>query len=62
MWNLKFLEIQNIFQNFQFSKVLYHMQMGCNVHDIQNKVGVYNTKNKNLKYFGMIQNYEKFSR
>ncbi len=39
--------------------------MGCNVHDIQNKVVVYDTKNKNLKqvtYFGMIQNYDKFSK
>ncbi len=39
--------------------------MGCNVHDIQNKVVVYNTSNKNLKqlaYFNMIQNDDKFSR
>jgi hypothetical protein len=35
------------------------------VHDIQKKVVVYNIINKNLKevaYFGMIQNYDKFSR
>jgi len=39
--------------------------MGCNVHDIQNKVVVYDIRNKKLKklaYFGMIQNYDKFSR
>ncbi len=39
--------------------------MGCNVHDIQNKVVVYDIRNKNLKqlaYFGTIQNYDKFSR
>ncbi len=32
------------------------MQMGCNVHDIQNKVVVYDIRKKNLKYlayFGM---------
>jgi hypothetical protein len=36
--------------------------MGCNVHDIQNKVVVYDMRKKNLKqlsYFGMIQNYDK---
>ncbi len=35
------------------------------MHDIQKKVVVYNIINKNLKevaYFGMIQNYDKFSR
>jgi hypothetical protein len=39
--------------------------MGCNVHDIQNKVVGYVKRNKNLKYlkyFGMIQNYDRFSR
>jgi hypothetical protein len=39
--------------------------MGCNVHDMENKVVVYDIKNKNLKYltyFGMIQNYDKISR
>jgi hypothetical protein len=39
--------------------------MGCNVHDIQNKVIVYDIRNKKLKklaYFGMIQNYDKFSK
>jgi hypothetical protein len=33
------------------------------VHDIQNKVVIYDIRKKNLKqliYFGMIQNYEKF--
>jgi hypothetical protein len=37
--------------------------MGCNVHDILNKVVVYDTRKKNLKYlayFGMIQNYDNF--
>jgi len=35
------------------------------VHDIPNKVVVYDIKNKDLKlltYFGMIQNYHKVSR
>jgi hypothetical protein len=39
--------------------------MGGNVHDIPNKVVVYDIKKKALKlltYFGMIQNYDKFSR
>jgi hypothetical protein len=49
MWNLKFLEIKNISENLKFSKVLYHMWMGCDVHDIQNKVVDYDTINKNLK-------------
>jgi hypothetical protein len=39
--------------------------MGCNVHDIEKKVVVYNKENKNMKYLtysGMIQNYDKISR
>jgi hypothetical protein len=39
--------------------------MWCNVHDIKNKVVVYDIKNKNLKqlaYFGVIQNYDRISR
>ncbi len=35
------------------------------MHDIPNKVVVYDIKNKDLKlltYFGMIQNYDKFSK
>jgi hypothetical protein len=34
--------------------------MGCNVHVIQKKIVVYNTRNKNLKwlaYFCMTQNF-----
>jgi hypothetical protein len=37
--------------------------MGCNVHDMENKVVVYDIRNKNLKdltYLGMIQNMIKF--
>jgi hypothetical protein len=37
--------------------------MGCNVHDIKNKVVVFNIIDKKLKkltYFGTIQNYDKF--
>jgi hypothetical protein len=39
--------------------------MGCDVHKIQNKVVVYmipQKKPKKLAYFGMIQNYDKFSK
>ncbi len=39
--------------------------MGCNVHDIQKKVIVYDIKTKGLHkltYLGMIQNYDKFSK
>ncbi len=39
--------------------------MRCNVHDIQKKVVFYDKRNKKVKqlaYFGMIQNYDKFSR
>ncbi len=68
--NLQYIDffnfkIQSIFQFLKISRVLYHMKIGCNVHDIKNKVVVYDTKKKNLKqlaYFGMIQNYDKFSR
>jgi hypothetical protein len=50
IWNLKFKKlIQNIFQIFKLSKVFYHMQMGHNVHGIQNKVVVYDSRNKNPK-------------
>ncbi len=41
------------------------MEMGCTMHDIQNKVVVYDTRNKNLNYlayFGIIQNYNKISK
>ncbi len=37
--------------------------MGSNVHDIQNKILVYDARKKNLNqlaYFGMVQNYDKF--
>jgi hypothetical protein len=39
--------------------------MGCNVHEIQKEVLFYDIREKKLKqliYFGMIQNYDKFSR
>jgi hypothetical protein len=39
--------------------------MGCNVHDMEIKVVVYDIRDRNLKlltYFGMIQNYDKISR
>jgi len=39
--------------------------MGWNMHDIQKKVLIYDIKEKNLKqlaYFRMIQNYDKFSK
>jgi len=33
-----------MFQNLKFSKIIYHVQMMCNVHSIHNKVIIYNTK------------------
>jgi hypothetical protein len=41
--------IQSIFQLLKLSKVLYHMQLGCNMHDMQNKVVVYDSRSKNPK-------------
>jgi hypothetical protein len=32
-------------KSWNFKKKNYHMQMGCNVHDIWNKVVAYNTRN-----------------
>jgi hypothetical protein len=34
----EFLDFQSIVQNLKISKVLCHMQMGCNVHDIKQSV------------------------
>jgi patatin-like phospholipase/acyl hydrolase len=50
--------------NFKFSKNIYHMYMGYNVHDVLNKVVVLNIKLnfKKLTFFGMISNYHHFSR
>lgn len=34
-WNFKTMKIQNMFQNFNFSRVLYHiLYVQCNVHDV----------------------------
>jgi hypothetical protein len=50
MWKLKSLKIQRTFQNFKTSKVLYHIWMGYNVHDVWRRIVVYYTrKHKNLK-------------
>ncbi len=46
-----------MFQKNLISNFFYHMEMGCNVYDIQNEVVIYDIKNKKLKqftYFGMI--------
>jgi len=53
---LIFLKTQKKILNFKFSRIFYH---------IQNKVIVYDIRDKNLKqlaYFDMIQNYDKFSK
>ncbi len=34
----EFLDFQSMIQNLKISKVLCHMQMGCNVHDIKQSV------------------------
>jgi hypothetical protein len=65
IWNLKFLKlIQSIFQILKLSKVLNHMQIGRNVHDIQNKVAVYDSRNKKSKVVSIFwydSKYDKFS-
>jgi hypothetical protein len=43
IWNFETLKIQNMFQIFKFSKMFYHIYMGYNVHDVLNKILVYNT-------------------
>jgi hypothetical protein len=48
--DFKTLKIQNMFQIFKFSKVFYQIYMGSyNVHDVLNKVIIYNTWNWTLK-------------
>jgi hypothetical protein len=52
--NWKNMEFKKNFNSKYFSKIsifknlLPHVN-GCNVHDIQNKVVIYDIKNKNLK-------------
>jgi hypothetical protein len=50
IWNFETLKIQNMFQIFKFSKMFYHIYMGYNVHDVLNKILVYNTWNWTLIY------------
>jgi hypothetical protein len=47
MWNFKNLEIQFFFEILKFEKSLLPHVNG--VYDIQNKVVVYDIRNKNLK-------------
>jgi hypothetical protein len=52
--NLKDMEFKNFknskhFKKIKFSRTLHHMLMGCNVHDIQNKVVFNDIRNKKLK-------------
>jgi hypothetical protein len=53
MWNPKTLKIQKKFQKliqiFKTSKVLYHIKMGYNIHDVLNKTVVYIQENIKIK-------------